>query len=164
MTRVILGANARIIAPLEMFLLRYPDFRTFMEQKAVAMEAMVEFFGMIGQPKTSDEIAAHCRDLSTPDIYRWLLSFLLPEQILLDKTPAYANDGDTLRRSLPLEPFYIWLVRHPLAVIESHVRLQHKRRHTQTPRGWAAWARDGLVESFEGFAGGLAPVARGSAR
>ncbi len=160
LTRVILGANSRVVAPLEMFLMRYPDFRTFMEQKAVAMEAMVEFFGMIGQPKTADEIAAHCRDLTTPDVYRWLMSFLRPEQILLDKTPAYANDGDTLRRSLPLEPFYIWLVRHPLAVIESHVRLQHKRRHVQTPRGWAAWARDSLVEGFEGMAKGLSPVAR----
>lgn len=160
LTRVILGANHRVIAPAEMFLMRYPDFRTFMAQKAVAMESLVEFFSLIGRPTSAGAIEAHCRDLSTLDVYRWLLGFLGPEQILLDKTPAYANDGETLRRSLPLEPFYIWLVRHPLAVVESHVRLQHRRRHTSTVRGWARWARDGLVEGFEGYARGLSPVAR----
>jgi hypothetical protein len=161
LTRVLLGAHSRIVAPAELFLLRYPDFRTFVAQKAVAMESLVEFFDLIGQPKSADEIAAACRDLDTVAVYRWLLGFLRPDQILLDKTPAYANDGDTLRRSVLLEPFYIWLIRHPLAVIESHVRRKRILYHGRSARGWARWARDNLVEQFDrAVAGGLSPRAR----
>ncbi|MCW5889899.1 MAG: sulfotransferase [bacterium] len=161
LTRVILGANGRVVAPAEMFLMRYPDFHSFLELKSVAMESLVEFFDLVGQPKSAAEITAHCRDLDMLEVYRWLLSFLGPEQILLDKTPAYANDGETLRRSRPLDPFYIWLVRHPLAVIESHVRLKHREHHDGSPRGWARWARDSVVEGFDQYlAGGLSPLAR----
>jgi LPS sulfotransferase NodH len=160
LTRVILGAHSRIVAPAEMFLMRYPDFRTFREEKPVAMESLVELFRLVGRPREAAEIDAACAGLATVDVYRWLLGFLGPEQILLDKTPAYANDGATLRRSLPLEPVYVWLVRHPLAVIESHVRLKHREHHTASPRGRARWARDTAVETFARWARGLSPLAR----
>src|SRR5262249_956415 len=53
---------------------------------------------------------------------------LPPRTFLLDKTPAYANTMEPLERSTALTPFYIWLIRHPLGVIDSHVRLKEKER------------------------------------
>src|SRR5262245_64895088 len=75
LTRVVLGANDRIVAPAEMFLMRYPDFRTFLAEKSVAMESVVEFFQLVGQPKSADEITAACRELDILDVYRWLFGF-----------------------------------------------------------------------------------------
>jgi hypothetical protein len=161
LTRVVLGANSRIVAPQEMFLMRYPDYRTFMEKKGVATESLVEFFDLIGQPKSAADIDAACRDLSILDVYRWLFGFLPDGGFLLDKTPAYANDGDTLRRSRPLEPFYIWLIRHPLGVIESHVRLKFRERHTKDLKGIRRTLHDYVVDQVVRTANGMLPVARG---
>jgi hypothetical protein len=161
LTRVVLGAHSRIVAPQEMFLMRYPDYRAFREQKGVAIESLVEFFDLIGQPKDVAAIDAACRDKSILDVYRWLFGFLESGHFLLDKTPAYANDGDTLRRSQPLAPFYIWLIRHPLGVIESHVRLKFREHHTKDLRGIGRTVRDYLVDQVAKTAKGMLPVARG---
>lgn len=161
LTRVVLGANSRIVAPQEMFLMRYPDYRAFKEQKGVAIESLTEYFQLLGQPKTEAEIDAACNGRDMIDVYRWLFGFLRPEQFLLDKTPAYANDGDTLRRSRPLKPFYIWLIRHPLGVIESHVRLKFRERHTKDLKGIGRTMRDFVVDKVVRTANGMLPVARG---
>lgn len=161
LTRVVLGANSRIVSPQEMFLMRYPDYRAFRTQKSVAIESLVEFFQLIGQPKDAAAIDAACGDLDMLDVYRWLFGFLGPEQFLLDKTPAYANDGDTLRRSRPLQPFYIWLIRHPLGVIESHVRLKFRERHTKDLKGIGRTVQDFVVDQVVRTANGMLPVARG---
>lgn len=161
LTRVILGEHGRIVAPAELFLLRYPDYRTWRQEKPVAIESLVEFFGLAGQPKSEAEIDAHCRGLSTLQVYEWATGFLGPGGFLLDKTPAYANDGSVLRRSLPLSPFYVWLVRHPLGVIESHVRI--KREARRRAGGWKALRRR-VRDSLENYGslahGGLTPLAR----
>jgi len=161
LTRVVLGANSRIVAPQEMFLMRYPDYRTFRELKGVAIESMVEFFDLVGPPKNEAAIDAACRDLSILDVYRWLFGFLPPGSFLLDKTPAYANDGDTLRRSRPLTPFYIWLIRHPLGVIESHVRLKLRERHTRDLKGMGRTFHDYVVDRVAKTARGMLPIAHG---
>jgi hypothetical protein len=160
LTRVILGEHDRIVAPAEMFLMRYPDYRTFRELKDVAIESLVELFDLVGHPHDAAAIDAACAGKSTLDVYRWLLGFLAPDQMLLDKTPAYANEGSTLRRSLPLEPFYIWLIRHPLGVIESHVRLKARERHTADLQGLGRLLRDQAVDSMAQLARGMTPRAR----
>ncbi len=161
LTRVVLGAHSRIVAPQEMFLMRYPDYRTFREQKGVAIESLTELFQLLGQPKDQAAVDAACRDLSILDVYRWLFGFLPEGHFLLDKTPAYANDGDTLRRSRPLAPLYIWLIRHPLGVIESHVRLKFRERHTKDLRGVGRTLHDYVVDQVVRTAKGMLPVARG---
>jgi LPS sulfotransferase NodH len=160
LTRVVLGAHDRIVSPQEMFLMRYPTFRAYREHKPVAIESLVEYFDLLGQPTSRAEIDRTCRDLDTHAVYRWLASFLPPAWHLLDKTPAYANDGETLRRSATLEPFYIWLIRHPLGVIESHVRLKLEKRHTSDLSGLARRARDGLSWVTAAADGNLTPMAR----
>ena len=161
LTRVVLGANSRIVSPQEMFLMRYPDYRSFREQKGVAVESLTEFFDLFGQPRDAAAIDAACRERDTLDVYRWLLGFLEPGQFLLDKTPAYANDGDTLRRSQPLRPFYIWLIRHPLGVIESHVRLKFRERHTRDLKGLGRRLQDFVVDRVVRTENGMLRVARG---
>ena len=161
LTRVVLGEHSLIVAPAEMFLLRYPDFRTWREQKPVAIESLVELFGLAGQPKSAAEIDTHCRSFSTLQVYEWLATFLRPGTFLLDKTPAYSNDGTALRRSVPLSPFYIWLVRHPLGVIESHVRI--KREARRKTGGWKGFRRR-VRDTLEGYGSlahrGMTPLAR----
>ena len=161
LTRVVLGANSRIVSPQEMFLMRYPTYRDFRDQKGVAIESMVELFTLLGQPKDAAAIDAACHGMDILDVYRWLFGFLRPDQFLLDKTPAYANDGDTLRRSRPLKPFYIWLIRHPLGVIESHVRLKFRERHTKDLKGIGRTLQDFVVDQVAKTANGMLPVARG---
>ncbi|MCC6848596.1 MAG: sulfotransferase [Deltaproteobacteria bacterium] len=161
LTRVVLGANSRIVSPQEMFLMRYPDYRTFREEKAVARESLVELFEILGQPKDLAAIDAACAGRDILDVYRWLFGFLKPDQFLLDKTPAYANDGETLRRSRPLQPFYLWLVRHPLGVIESHVRLKFRERHTKDLKGIGRRLQDFVVDQVVRTENGMLPVARG---
>lgn len=139
LTRVILGAHSRIVAPQELFLLRYPDYQSWRREKPVAVESVVEFFHLIGKPKATAEIDDACHEMQIPQVYEWMLGFLEPDMYLLDKTPAYANDGASLRRSLILSPFYIWLIRHPLGVIESTVRM--KRRERLAPGGWKGFRR-----------------------
>jgi hypothetical protein len=160
LTRVVLGAHDRIVSPHEMVLLRYPTYRAYREHKPVAIESLVEYFAMLGQPKDRDEIDRTCADLDIHTVYRWLASFLPPDWHLLDKTPAYANDGATLRRSTALEPFYIWLIRHPLGVIESHVRLKMEKRHTSDLTGLARQVRDGLAWATAAADRNLIPLAR----
>lgn len=160
LTRVVLGAHSTIVAPQELFLMRYPTYAAWRELKPVAIESLLELFRLLGDEKTEDEIARACRDMTIPEVYAWLLGHLGPEQRLLDKTPAYANDGESLRRSLSLAPFYIWLIRHPLGVIESDVRLKMRRRHTPDLRGVARRLRDGVWRAAASATDNLIPLAR----
>lgn len=160
LTRVVLGEHSRIVAPQELFLMRYPTYAAWRELKPVAIESLLEFFRLVGAEKTEEDVAHACRDMTVHEVYRWMLGHLGPGQRLLDKTPAYANEGETLRRSLGLEPFYVWLIRHPLGVIESHVRLKMRGRHTGDLRGVARRVKDGFGRMAAAATDNLIPVAR----
>jgi hypothetical protein len=121
-----LGEHSRVVAPAELFFMRYPDYDTWRRCKPQATASVTEYFDLLGHPKSMDEIDAACRGADTARVYQWLFSFLPPHSFLLDKTPAYANSMEPLERSVSFAPFYIWLIRHPLGVIDSHVRLKEK--------------------------------------
>jgi hypothetical protein len=158
LTRVILGAHSRIVAPLELHLLRHPTYAVWRRDKSIAIESLIDFTKLVGRIRTVEEVDAHCRDFTTQQVYEWMLSQLPPGKILLDKTPAYSSEGDTLRRSVPLAPFYIWLVRHPLGVIESQVRL---RREAELKHGgMRAWTRHALADVAARIDGGMTALAR----
>lgn len=158
LTRVILGAHSRIVAPLELHMLRYPSYATWRREKAVAIESLIDFFQLIDQPRSAGEIDACCRDFTTEQVYEWMRSALPPGKMLLDKTPAYSSEGETLRRSVPLGPFYIWLIRHPLGVIESQVRL--KRQAETKQAGVRARGRHALADVAARLDGGMTALAR----
>jgi hypothetical protein len=160
LTRVILGEHSRIVSPQELFLMRYPDYTSWRRQKSVAIESLVEYFRLLGRPKSSEEIDSVCAAMPTLEVYRWMMGFLPPGAFLLDKTPAYANDGETLRRSLGLSPFYIWLVRHPLGVIESHVRIKREARRAPGWSGLRRRLRDAVIQYGSAAHRGMTPLAR----
>lgn len=72
------------------------------------------------------------------DLYREILLQCAPGTRFIDKTPAYARDPDVLRRAERFEPFYVWLIRHPVPVAVSRVRRRTARR-LQANRG--LWPR-----------------------
>jgi len=154
--RVMLGAHSRVVAPQELFLLRYPEFDSWRRQKSVAIESLVELFFLLGRPLAEPDIDARCRGRSSVDVYRWLFEQLPPRTYLLDKTPAYTNDMATLMRSATLAPFYIWLIRHPLGVIDSHVRLKATARHRPLSRR----VLDPVRDVVERWTSGMSALAR----
>jgi len=130
--RVMLAGHHQLLSPPELHLL---TFSTFGEREAVLKANNQQFLGE-GLIKTLCEVkgiaveAARAitatwasENVSIKDVYAELQSFC-PEKVLVDKSPSYANDVSILRRAeaLGAMPFYIHLVRHPLAVMESFVR------------------------------------------
>lgn len=132
--RVMLGGHNRIVSPSELWLLAYDGYDAWRREKPAAMASLIEYFMMIGRPKGSDEIDAILRGQSIQEVYQWVLNGLPDGKLLVDKTPGYANSEESLQRSLALSPFYVWLVRHPLGVVDSHVRLFRRRHGLRSPR------------------------------
>ncbi len=130
--RFLLGEHSRLISPQELFVLRYPDFATWRSRKRVAIESVLEYFRILGKPMSAEAVEDACRGRSAVQVYEWMLAALPPRGILIDKTPAYANEMASLERSRALSPYYVWLIRHPLGVIDSQVRLKSKLRRRKT--------------------------------
>src|SRR5215510_2507567 len=76
--RVMLGGHSHIVAPQELFLLRYPDFESWRQRKPVAMESLIELLDLLGRPMNEAAIESACRGLSTAEVYRWVFGFLPP--------------------------------------------------------------------------------------
>ncbi|MGE0354535.1 MAG: sulfotransferase [Gemmatimonadales bacterium] len=140
--RVVLGGHSRVVAPAELFLLLFPDFDTWRRERPLAIRSLVEIFELIGIPRPRADIEAACRGKPIEEVYHWLLASLPADTALLDKTPAYATDPAVLERSRAWDPFYIWLVRHPLGSIDSFIRL--KQQELFWPFGLARRLKDGL--------------------
>ena len=115
----ILGGNKRVVAPPEMHVLRYADFSAWRQAKPEAVSSLSWVMNVLGEPSTPQELDNRFGGLTTEDVYRELLKLCGSDILLVDKTPAYARKDYVLERIEKLEPFYIWLVRHPLAVLAS---------------------------------------------
>ena len=127
--RVVLGGHPQLFAPQELFLL---SFNSLADRK-IAFSGSTEqnFFRegcihAIKQLKNSSTEQAQKlmqefeQQLTTKEFFSWMQQ-LLREQILVDKTPTYALDLETLKR---IEedfdnPLYIHLLRHPYGMIRS---------------------------------------------
>lgn len=120
--RVMLGEHPRILAPSELFLLAYPGWDDWRRERPDALESVREFLELAGSSRSPGDLADACAGLSSSDAYRRLLECLPAGRFLLDKTPGYASQPEALERARAFEPFCIWLIRHPLGVIDSHLR------------------------------------------
>jgi hypothetical protein len=136
--RVMLGAHTSIVACGELFLLRYPDFATWYQAKPLALLSVVEFYERVGKPRGPEAICRMWDGRTTGEIYRQLVDVLPQDKMLVDKTPAYANEPETLQKTLEFTPFYIWLTRHPLGVIHSSIRVKQRRESAVGVRRVAA--------------------------
>lgn len=133
--RVLLGKNSQVVAPSELWLFHYETYGQWRSGYPAAIDSVLELLRSVGRGMSEDEVEERCAGMSTPKVYRWLLSFLPQDMYLVDKTPGYANEMATLLRSACLSPSYIWLIRHPLGVVASHVALMRDRRESD----WSAF-------------------------
>ncbi|MCP9294068.1 MAG: amino acid adenylation domain-containing protein [Planktothrix agardhii LY1] len=127
--RVILGGNPQLFAPPELELL---GFNTLGERKAQFsgrynfwMEGTIRTIMEIKGCNAEEAIAImeelEDKNLTSKQFYR-LLQEWLGDKILIDKTPSYSLDLETLKRAERNfhNPLYIHLVRHPLATMRSY--------------------------------------------
>jgi LPS sulfotransferase NodH len=124
-----LGAHSGVIAPPELFLLRYADFDSWRLGKDEALASFRWLLARRGEPAAEPRaVYERFRGWSTLDLYRWMLRRFGPKRILVDKTPAYGRDAAALSRAEQLTPLYLWLMRHPLGVANSWVERRRARR------------------------------------
>lgn len=133
--RFTLGRHSRLVSPSELFLMRYADYDAWRTRKAVAMHSLLEFFELVGQPKSVEELDSMLATLDIAEVYRRLFAYMPEAAILVDKTPAYGNELSTLERSRVLAPFYLRIIRHPLGVIDSHLRIKDKEKRQRAEAG-----------------------------
>jgi hypothetical protein len=126
--RVMLAGHPLLFAPQELELL---CFNTLQERKAAlsgrqsfrlegAIRAVMEIKGC--DVEQAKRIVADCENqqLTTQQFYR-LMQTWIGEKILVDKTPSYALDLETLKRAeIDFDNTrYIHLIRHPYGMIRS---------------------------------------------
>jgi hypothetical protein len=123
-----LGRSPHHVTPPEMHLLAYPSFEAWREDYPTAIASLQFLLHASGIDESDDDVAARFAGWKPEAIYRWILGGHLDrEKLFIDKTPKYARDPATLSRIESLEPRYIWLVRHPLAVAASQIALRRER-------------------------------------
>lgn len=140
MLRTLIGNHTRVIAPTEMWLLQFPTYSEWRLGKPVAISSVIDYLEAVGQPHTAPELDERCRSWSTSKVYRWLIEMLPEGHVLVDKTPGYTKRISTLESTLQFEGRYLWLIRHPLGVIDSDLRLR-KKQADDAERSWmgSAW-------------------------
>ncbi|WP_256379391.1 sulfotransferase family protein [Brasilonema sennae] len=127
--RVILGGNPQLFAPPELELL---TFNTLGERKAAFsgrysfwMEGTIRTIMQIRGCTPEEAIALmeelEAKNITTKQFYQ-LIQQWLGDKILVDKTPSYSIDLETLKRAEInfQSPLYIHLVRHPYATMRSY--------------------------------------------
>ncbi|MFT5082341.1 MAG: acyl transferase domain-containing protein/acyl carrier protein [Lentisphaeria bacterium] len=130
--RVMLMGNPEIFSPPELHLLPFDSSKqrakyfadnnrqflgegfieTIAELENLSVEQALERVGSLQE-----------QDVSVAEIYA-MLQDLAGDRFVVDKSPSYASDMAILKKAetTSKEPLYIFLVRHPIAVMESFVR------------------------------------------
>lgn len=119
---LMLAGHPRVLVPPELHLLRYAELGELDRHYPPAMQSVSWLQQHLG--RTGHE---GCEG-STLDTYRGWLGALPDHSFLVDKTPAYARELSVLARLEQLEPLYVHLVRHPLAVALSWIKVRDRRR------------------------------------
>jgi amino acid adenylation domain-containing protein len=146
--RVMLGHHPALFAPPELGLL---SFNTLAQRRAAfsgrngfrlegVLRALMELRACDAEEARALMAAYETQHLSTASFYR-LLQEWIGARILVDKTPLYALDCETLRRAERdfAQARYIHLVRHPYGMIRSFEEARLDRiffwqQQTFTPR------------------------------
>ncbi len=129
---MMLGGHSHLVAPPELFLLPYDT----MGKRASSLQLNDTAFlkeGLIEAVRNLEGIsiqeAVRCVEewenekLTVAETSQWLLR-KTKGRYLVDKCPMYAMDKRILERAecFAPKPFYIHLIRHPLAVAASYVK------------------------------------------
>ena len=124
--RVMLAGHPELFCPPEMHLLMHHG----LEQRGAALPS--EHFGrglqralaeLLGRGEAPDELLAELAGAPISRVYSRLQRLARP-RLLVDKSPSYAASVETLCRAEEIfeAPRYLFLTRHPHAVMESYVR------------------------------------------
>lgn len=128
--RLLLAGNSHLFCPPELNLLHHATLSQWLKNRLTrfSLESCViqNLLSTMGfQP---EQIEAFLCDSTQPtltieEVYRQIQSHIYP-RILVDKTPSYAKQVETLQRAeqIFIQPKYLHLVRHPYAMIDSFVR------------------------------------------
>ncbi|ACY13415.1 type I polyketide synthase [Haliangium ochraceum] len=125
--RVMLAGHSRLFAPPELHLLVAADLAAWRDSPRHLDEGLLEALVQLGQGTPEDVRALIdqwvAEGLSIADTYRRLMDLCAP-LALVDKSPSSVMDRDALMRVAREFPDarFVWLVRHPLAVVESMIR------------------------------------------
>jgi hypothetical protein len=134
-----LDEHPALFSPPELYLL---PFDNMVERKKKAMQLGYPWM-LQGLDTAFDKLQwppaerLETDNASTSQVYG-IMQEKLGERLLVDKTPPYAAHPDWLRRAEGMfeEPKYLFLARHPYAVIESFVRM---RFHRLMGKHWLSW-------------------------
>jgi hypothetical protein len=129
--RVMLAGHPQLFAPAELHLL---GFNTLGERRAAfsgkyslwlegAVRAVMQIQACDADQAKRILARYEDRDMTTKQFYRLLQDWIAP-QTLVDKSPLYALDLETLKRAECTfeDALYIHLVRHPYAMVRSFER------------------------------------------
>jgi acyl transferase domain-containing protein len=131
--RAMLAGHSRLFAPPELHLLGFESLKDRAQKLSGSYltEGLIQAFGALEslEAGAAADLVRQMEeeDWAIPRVYESLLN-LAEGRILVDKSPSYARDLETLRLAEGLgEPRYILLFRHPKAVMESFVRNRFDR-------------------------------------
>lgn len=126
--RAMLAGHPGLFAPPELYLLSYDDLASrrswFSGSHRSQLEGNIRALMQIRSESAgqAQALMAGLEERACPTLeYYAMLQAWLGERVLVDKTPAYAVNLETLRRAEECfeEPFYIHLMRHPYGMIRS---------------------------------------------
>jgi amino acid adenylation domain-containing protein len=134
--RVMLAGHPRLFAPPELELLAFRTMgersRAYGGRNRFALEgllrAVMELRGCDAEAARAWVSGFEQGDVPVPYFYR-LLQEAGSGRVLVDKTPSYPLDRETLSRAEEIfdEPLYLHLARHPRATIDSYVEARMDR-------------------------------------
>jgi pimeloyl-ACP methyl ester carboxylesterase/aryl carrier-like protein len=127
--RVMLAGHPRLFVPPELHLLPFAGMAARAAQLAGShldeglTRALMELDGVGGIDARTMTAALVAEDVSVQDVYR-LLRAKAAGRLVIDKSPSYAADMETLRRADIVcdAPRFVHVVRHPLAMMDSFAR------------------------------------------
>ncbi|MFQ5530060.1 MAG: sulfotransferase, partial [Gemmatimonadota bacterium] len=146
----LLGGHDQVLAPPETHLFRWP---TYEEWRTTYPRALVSLRWLLNQLDASElDPGSLFAGRSPVEVWRWLLDRAGTDRVLVEKTPAYARSDETLARIEILGPFYLHLVRHPIAVAASHLDRKRRELAADAADSLAARSPARLVRSLGRYA------------
>ncbi|MCB8976730.1 MAG: SDR family NAD(P)-dependent oxidoreductase [Ardenticatenaceae bacterium] len=133
--RVMLAGHKQIFCPPEISLLFFKDMQEWQQNVSFGQDftwpaeglhwALVELLKLEPEEGWAEIERMVAENHTVPEVYNRIQT-LAGDQLVVDKTPPYAMDMETLRRAEQIfdDAIYIHLVRHPYAMMESFLRVR----------------------------------------
>jgi hypothetical protein len=133
--RVMLAGHRQIFCPPEISLLFFKDMQEWQQNVSFGQDftwpaeglhwALVELLKLEPEEGWAEIERMVTENHTVPEVYNRLQT-LADGRLLVDKTPPYAMDMETLRRAEQIfdDAIYVHLVRHPYAMMDSFLRVR----------------------------------------